>query len=39
MHRNCGNVLRTGSKRHVMKYVGRRKGGEIRGTHGGGTKT
>ena len=22
-----------------MKYVGRRKGGEIRGTHGSGTKT
>ena len=26
-------------KRHVMKYVGRRKGGEIKGTHGGGMRT
>ena len=24
--------------RHVIKYVGRRKGGEIKGTHGGETR-
>ena len=28
-----GNVLRKEYSKHVMKYVGGRKGGEIKGTH------
>ena len=38
MRRTCGNVLGKGCERHVMKYGGRRKGGEIKGIHGGGTR-
>ena len=30
MHRPCGNVLGKGCYRHLMKYVGRQKGGEIK---------
>ena len=37
MHQTCGNALRKGCERHVMKYVGR-KGGEIKATHGSETR-
>ena len=30
MHQTCGNVLEKGCERHLMKNVGRRKGGEIK---------
>ena len=39
MHQTCGNVLGKGCQRDLMKYVGRRKGGEIKGIRGGGTRT
>ena len=38
MDRTCGNVLGKGCERHFMKYVGRRKGGEIKGIRGGETR-